>query len=155
MNRKGFTLIELIIVITLVAMVSLLATPNVIQMVENGNKDKMIADANNFLDDVMYKYSLEKYKDFYPTENNGKCSVIQADNPIFAIDLDKDYAGNTYDKVESSVQVCLKDNTYKYSIKLVSTKDGNCANMLSSKDDKADYVAFEDLNRSNVKKCKK
>lgn len=153
MNRKGFTLIELIIVITLIAMVSLLATPNVIQMVENGNKDKMIADANNFLDDVMYKYSLEKYKDFYPTEN-GKCNEIKANENIFAIDLDKDYAGNEYDKVESRVKVCLEDNTYKYYIKLVSTKDGNCVNMLSSKDDEADYVAFEDLNRSNVKKCK-
>jgi len=153
MNRKGFTLIELIIVITLIAMVSLLATPNVIQMVENGNKDKMVADANNFLDDVMYKYSLEKYKDFYPTENCS-CKVIKAENSIFAIDLDKDYAGNSYDKVNSSILVCLDDNTYKYYIKLVSKDENGYVNMISNKSDAYEYVSFEDLNRSKVKKFK-
>jgi len=152
MNKKGFTLVELIIVIILIALVALLATPNVISMVQKGRDKEILNDAYNFLSDVKYKISLNKYSAYYP-KNNGECTEICANSSLFGIDLDKDTDGNSYDKNESCVKVFLDNGYYKYYIKLASLNGNNVYSKgISSSKNKIAYVSEEDLSSDVVVK---
>lgn len=145
MNKKGFTLIELLVVMTLIAVVSVISTPNVVQMVENGRDQKIIKDANNFLNDVKSKSTLKKYSSFYPNSSN-LTTEICANNTSFAQDLDKDPYGNYYDKNLCCVKITLENNEYKYYIKLVSIdKDGNYSKGVSSSTTSVSYVLSDDI----------
>ena len=57
MNKKGFTLIELIAVVVIMAIIAMIATPNIINMIDSGNKGKYISDAKIFISkaNTMYK----------------------------------------------------------------------------------------------------
>lgn len=155
MNKKGFTLVELIVVITLIAIVAVIATPNVIKMVENGRKEQILADAQNFLTDVKYKSKLGKYETSYPT--TGGCKNICASENLFAPDLDKDPDNNPYDRNESCVKVCKNETTggYSYSIKLASkNSSGQYIRGISASDTEITYVKENELSRNKVVKFK-
>lgn len=153
MNKKGFTLVELIVVITLIAIVAVIATPNVINMVDNGRKEQILADAENFLSDVKYKSKLIKYESFYPTEGGTK--EICASNSLFATDLDKDPDGNAYNRNESCVKIEKSGGNTIYSIKLVSI-DGSGASVrgISTNKDTVEYVLESNLSKDSVVKFK-
>lgn len=97
-NNKGFTLIELIAVVTIMAIIALIATPNIISMIDNGNKEKYISDAKEFISKASYMYNLDKYKD-----GNEKVFESTSDgNKIYLKDIEKldemnDPYGNKYD----------------------------------------------------------
>ena len=149
-NKHGFTLVELIIVITLIAVVAVIATPNVINMVDNGRKEQILTDAKNFLDDVKYKISLNTYQAYFP-QNDGECKEICANSALFGKDLDKDYNGNNYDKNESCVKVLLSDGKYYYYIKLASQKNDNTYSKgISTSNSKISYVSETDLSLNHV-----
>lgn len=148
-NKKGFTLVELIVVITLIAIVAVIATPNVIKMVDNGRKEQILTDAENFLSDVKYKSKLIKYEEYYPTE--GRCKEICASNSLFGQDLDKDPDGNLYSPDECCVKVCINAGVYNYSIKLASTNAENKKIWgISSSTTEVGYVSEANLNKDAV-----
>lgn len=60
-NRKGFTLIELIAVVVIMAIIALLATPNIISLLEKGKKEQFVADAKEFVSKATYMYKSEKF----------------------------------------------------------------------------------------------
>jgi len=153
MNKKGFTLVELIVVITLIAIVAVIATPNVINMVDNGRKEQILADAENFLSDVKYKSKLIKYKEYYPTEGGTK--EICANNSLFATDLDKDPDGNSYKSDECCVKIDKSGGNTIYSIKLVSIDDSNMkVRGISTNNETVEYVLEENLSKNSVVKFK-
>ena len=72
MNKKGFTLIELIAVVVIMGIIALIATPNIISMVDKGKKQDYISDAKEFISKATYMYKQEKYHKDEPKFNNGK-----------------------------------------------------------------------------------
>ena len=60
-DRKGFTLIELIAVVVIMAIIALLATPNIISLLEKGKKEEFVADAKEFVSKATYMYKSEKF----------------------------------------------------------------------------------------------
>lgn len=76
MNRKGFTLIEVLIVISILAMLTLLITPNVITMIK---KNKI--DNYNGVVEAIYKaadlYTTNHKYDIFnrPDDNNMTCNT--------------------------------------------------------------------------------
>ena len=41
-NKKGFTLVELLAVMAIIAVIGMIAIPNVIRLMDNNKKDKII-----------------------------------------------------------------------------------------------------------------
>ena len=100
MNKKGFTLIELIAVIVIMAIIALIATPNIVNMVDKANKEEYLANAKEIISraSAMEKKGTEKLD---KTEDNTFSLKLQ---DIEGIPNDyKDPYGFIYDKENSKV----------------------------------------------------
>lgn len=75
MNNKGFTLIELIIVVVILGMLSLLATPNIIKMI---NKNK-VDNYNSTIDSIVEATEVYASDNRYNLTFDDNC--IPSDNP--------------------------------------------------------------------------
>ena len=62
MNKKGFTLVELLAVIAILAILVLVAVPNVLIMFNKAKKDSFLNDARNIYKEVTKKYISENMK---------------------------------------------------------------------------------------------
>ncbi|MGM9879068.1 MAG: type II secretion system protein [Bacilli bacterium] len=105
MNKKGFTLIELLAVVVIMAIIALIATPNIVNMMDKGKKEDYVADAKEIISKATYMYKLEKYRNNAEIFSEGsEGTTIKLEN-INGIDDDfKDPYGFTYDKTNSYVE---------------------------------------------------
>lgn len=110
LNKKGFTLVEIIAVIALIAVIAVIATPNIVRMVDSNKKEQFVSDAKEMISKAKYK-SLEKYSSLYIDLGNN-CSETTA--KTLGMDLSKDPDGNTYNLDESKIKICLDSQTSKY-----------------------------------------
>lgn len=97
-DKKGFTLIELIAVVVILSILAIIATPNIVNMIDRGKKEQYVADAKDFIAKATYMYKQEKYKEKF-TDNTIKLSDIEGLN-------DSDFTdpyGFSYDKAKSKV----------------------------------------------------
>lgn len=138
-NRKGFTLIELIAVVVIMAIIALLATPNIIGLLEKGKKEEFVADAKEFISKASYQYRSEKFnKDNQNEEKEYKLVDIKGVN-------DDDLVGpwgKEYSR-DDGVSIGYDDGTITYKITL--TTDDK-----SRKTYKFDGVKKEDINIDNI-----
>ena len=104
MNRKGFTLVELLAVIAILAILVLVAVPNVLGMFNKAKKDTFLTEAKNIFKESASKYISDNMHN--SNEGNIYCkSETDSKNPL---DMD---IGDTYYYIE-------KDSTGK-TIKFV------------------------------------
>ena len=91
MNKKGFTLIELIAVVVIMSIIAIIATPNIINMIDKGKKDQYVSNAKEFLSKATYMYKQDKYRNdtTYFTKNDsgyqiklGKIEGIKSEDLI-------------------------------------------------------------------------
>lgn len=146
MNKKGFTLIELIAVVVIMAIIALIATPNIVNMMDKGKKEDYVADAKEIISKATYMYKLEKYKNKFDSDNSDKIYLKN----INGIDDDfKDPYGFSYDKANSYVDFSssgsgsgssgLKEREVK--ITLISHNDTECYTIDTDKNNlKAEFV---------------
>lgn len=114
MNKKGFTLVELLATITILGIIMMVAVPNVVGIVKR-NKDK------TYIEDAKKLVTLAEYK--AKTLNNlsistGQCAVMTMS---YLGDDEFENAPNNgeYDKDKSFVKIELVNKEYKYSVSLV------------------------------------
>ena len=100
MNKKGFTLIELIAVVVIMAIIALIATPNIVNMMDKGKKEDYVADAKEIISKATYMYKQEKYRNDTSIFQGGT-TIKLAD--IKGIDDYTDPYGFEYDKEISTV----------------------------------------------------
>ena len=62
MNKKGFTLVELLAVIAILAILVIIALPNVLKMYNNAKKNSFLTEAKTLARDVSSKYITESMK---------------------------------------------------------------------------------------------
>ncbi len=104
MNKKGFTLVELLAVIAILALLVLVAVPNVLGMFNKAKKDTFLTEAKNIFKESASKYISDNMHN--SNEGNIYCkSETDSKNPL---DMD---IGDTYYYIE-------KDSTGK-TIKFV------------------------------------
>ena len=85
MNKKGFTLVELLAVIAILAILVILALPNVIGMFNNAKKDIFLTEAKTVYKEVARKYLTESMK------GNSISEISNSNNKL---DMDTDLVYN-------------------------------------------------------------
>lgn len=89
LNKKAFTLIELIAVIIILSIVSLMATAVILNVVEDSRKQAAIVSMNSYLDSVSQEYiqqkltnesfDSEKYSGMYYVESDLITNLVSPD----------------------------------------------------------------------------
>lgn len=102
-DKKGFTLIELIAVVVILSILAIIATPNIVNMIDRGKKEQYVADAKDFIAKATYMYKQEKYQKKF--NNNGNVTTIKLGDIEGINDSDlTDPYGYTYDKENSIIK---------------------------------------------------
>lgn len=146
MNKKGFTLVELIAVIAIIGIIALIATPNVVRLIDEGRKDKFIADAQEMISKAKYMIKLDKYKDNFTDESG--CKV--ASYMDLGLNFKDDPDGNIYKYQGTKVKMCIEDNRNVYYVKTMSS--GNNARGISDPSNNG-WVKEECLKADNEESC--
>ena len=123
-NNKGFTLVELLATISILAIIMLIAIPNVVGVVQKSRNKTYVEDAKKMISLAKYKVKSDvKIKDAL-----GYGSVCISLNYLDSGKEIKDAPnGGEYDTEKSYVFVEKKyDNSYYYSVQLLENdKDSN------------------------------
>lgn len=151
MNKKGFTLVELIAVVVIMAIIAMIATPNIISMIDKGKKEDFVSNAEIFMSKAVYMYKLDKYKNDITLFEGGNKIKLKNINDVGDID---DPFGGTYD-LENSYVVINSENTGSVieripSIYIKSCKDTKCHFIGTS----ASPVAKNNVNVSSITQTK-
>ena len=130
MNKKGFTLVELLAVIAILALLVIIALPNVLSMFNKAKKDTFLTEAKSIFKESTSKYISDNMHN--SNEGNIYCkSETDSKNPL---DMD---IGNTYYYIE-------KDNTGK-TIKFVAWNSSGYVTKIVG-----DNVMLNDVTGNNV-----
>lgn len=105
-NKKGFTLVELLAVVVIIAMISTLAIPNVLKMIEKGKEEDIMSVAKQAISKTKYYCRKEENKDLCTSTN--KLSLQTLD-----IELEEDNGSYvTYDETNNTYKIYLSNQTY-------------------------------------------
>ena len=130
MNKKGFTLVELLAVIAILALLVIIALPNVLSMFNKAKKDTFLTEAKSIFKESTNKYISDNMHN--SNEGNIYCkSETDSKNPL---DMD---IGNTYYYIE-------KDSTGK-TIKFVAWNSSGYVTKVVG-----DNVMLNDVTGNNI-----
>ena len=117
MNKKGFTLIELLGVVIILAIIMLIAIPNIMTLVERSKKDGYINDARKMV--YLVKSEIKKGAVNKPSSEEYVKVTLK---DLATSDLEKDKDGYTYDLNKSYVYITRENGNLVYYAQLVSDK---------------------------------
>ena len=120
MNRKGFTLVELLGVIVILSIIMLIAVPNITSTLERSRRDGYLTDAIKMI--TLADSEIRKGDLYKPTEGNFIKITL---GELSTSDIDKDPDGVPYSLTESSVVIARKNSYLKYYVTLVSDHGKN------------------------------
>lgn len=132
MNIKGFTLIELLATISILALLMLVAVPNVMSTIDKNKQDTYIEDAKRMMTLAEYKIRSDTSIEL-PASN--RCIVIMM-RSLDLSDFNDGPEGGDYDLSNSYVAIARRGNSYQYYATIVENYDGNKRGIpLTSRDD--------------------
>lgn len=116
MNKKGFTLVELLAVIAIISILSLIAVPNVISIVDNNRKDTMLDDAKKLISMAKYEVNIDR-------------DIRESGNYTFSFsslnksgDITGDPDGGNYNNASYVKYVRNADGNISYCVSLIGSK---------------------------------
>lgn len=114
-SKKGFTLVELIVIIVIIGVILVFTLPNITSVLERNKKEQMIADAKDMVDKA--KNKMIKTAD-YPTGTGSGCKSFKLSEIDEREEIKTSPYGNIYNRTSSKVKICLESNQYEYTITL-------------------------------------
>lgn len=147
-NNKAFTLIELMVVISLLAIILAFALPNISSTLERNKKDQMINDAKDMVNKAKISDCIKN------TESEYKCFLKDIDPKE---EIKTSPFGNEYDRTNSYVKKKIqKENSvsvYTYNVYLKVKDNIMC---IGSEDKPIDISEFNESGKYDyVKQCSK
>lgn len=145
LNKKGFTLVELLAVIVVLALIMVLVLPNVMDSMNSAKQQTFLLYANRMLDAAMSKRASDEL-----AGNASDCYLISTLNNGNT----NKYTGKVvYDTSTQKYKISMYDDNYQigFSDKTVTLSDGK-----SGVADKKDGVTSADIEtiKSNLKNAK-
>ena len=121
LNRKGFTLVELLAVIAILAILLLLVTPNVLNMFTNGRKDAFITNYQSVwrtaTEQAVYAQTSASETDKRPPyckecgiENYGHLLTTTSNNTSYYVEFDEN---------SNVSKIAVSDDNYCYNSNLL------------------------------------
>lgn len=148
MNRKGFTLIEILAVIIILGVIMTIAVPNVLSMIDRNKKDTVIEHAKMMA--TQAEYTIRKDTSIeYPSE--GKAIILTLEY-LNTDDVSESPYGVNYNKSRSFVAIANKKinglTEYKYYVHLVACSNDNCSEANVKKNRGINLIDIDELTGS-------
>ena len=130
--KKGFTLIELLAVIVILAVIALIATPIILNIIEDSKKQSIISSANLYIDGLVKQIATKNLtNEFNPsscTISNGNvtCDGVSLD---YTVNGDKPTSGiiSFNNGIVTGYTLCMSDyKVTKSDNNVTSEKTANC-----------------------------
>lgn len=130
MNNKGFTLVELLATISLLAVLMMIAVPNIIGVVNRNKNKTYVEDAKKLV--ALAEYKVRSDPANKPTNGEYFCFSMET---LGEGEFDSTAPnGGMYDAKSSYVKVTKgEDNALQYSVVLVENKNNKYTGILSEK----------------------
>lgn len=139
-NKEGFTLIELIVAISILAVIIAFALPNITSTLENYKKEQMIIDAKDMVEKAKNYILINK-----PEKNEFSLSEIDSREEIKNSPF-----GKIYDRTGSYIKIIINididSNITTYTYKIYLSDNTMCIG-------KNGPVDISDISIEDVKKC--
>lgn len=117
MNKKGFTLVELLAVVVILSIIMAIAVPNVISTLDRNKKETYIGDAKKLV-------ALAKNQMGNKINKPGYGEIVRINLACLDNgDLQTDPEGNPYDEENSFVIVVRKEEQLVYYVNLIGKSD--------------------------------
>lgn len=148
MNKKGFTLLEVLLVFVIIGLVIAIVTPNIGKILERSK----IESAKSI--EYMLEHNLELYNEQYKdtiwcTESNSSNCLSEGDkdityNDLITINNGLDL-GDCLLKGNGSLKITKSNNNYSYKVGIVCSKDfkDNTNKVATSIDLQNDNIYYE------------
>ena len=110
MNKKGFTLVELLAVIAILAILVIIALPNVLKMYNNSKKNAFMTEAQNLAKEVSSKYISESMKGNKVTVISNKQNPLDMTGRELEYNFELDSQGKIKNMIVSNGTYCISTN---------------------------------------------
>lgn len=121
MKKNGFTLIELLATILILALIMIIAVPNVMSTIDKNKQDTYVEDAKKMITLAEYKIRSDTS---IPLPTSGNCIIVPL-NSLDLSDFNEGPEGGSYDLENSYVLVARSGNSYLYYATIVENYDGS------------------------------
>ena len=142
-NKKGFTLVELLAVIVILAIIAIVGTTAIGPVIQNSRKDSIIDEAQTIADAVTLTASM------IDAEQTTTCTIFNTSyktsdtTSVYVVSLDKLAGCGYYKKKNNNLQGYVVVNSDNYSISSYCFGDRNTSYGLKEK-------SSSELTRTNV-----
>lgn len=148
MNKKGFTLIEILAVIIILGVIMTIAVPNVLSMIDRNKKDTFIEHAKMMA--TQAEYTIRKDVSIeYPSE--GKAIILTLEY-LNTSDIAESPYGTPYNKERSFVAIVNEKvegfTEYKYYVHLITCGDDECTAANAKKNIGINLIDIDELTGS-------
>ena len=110
MNKKGFTLVELLAVIAILAILVIIALPNVLKMYNDSKKNAFMTEAQNLAKEVSSKYISESMKGNKVTVISNKRNPLDMTGRELEYNFELDSQGKIKNMIVSNGTYCISTN---------------------------------------------
>ena len=124
LNNKGFTLVELLATISILAIIMLIAIPNIVGVVQRSRNKTYVEDAKKMV--ALAKYKVKSDVSVKNTLGNSSSVCLYLSYLDTGKEIKDAPNGGEYSTEFSYVYVKKQsDGTYSYSVQLLEEKDSN------------------------------